>query len=68
MANKYTISIPVNLYEQLTHHLSETSFKNLEDLAAFVLQDYLDHNASEKEAPPDDNDEVRRRLQDLGYM
>jgi hypothetical protein len=69
MNNPGTIKIPAQLYEQLQQHQNASHFKSIDDLATFILQDYLDRKQKQpgNEAKADEQ-AVLKRLQDLGYM
>jgi hypothetical protein len=64
-----SIQIPEALLSRLLDHKKKTSFGSINDLVAFILQDYLDRqNYQIKEEKSGDDAEVIKRLQDLGYI
>lgn len=70
MKNTKSIQLPEKLVDELNLHLEQSSFKSVDDFIIFIVQNYLDQLASQKnhtKAVADD-EEVMKRLQDLGYM
>lgn len=64
------ISLNDDLYSQLKEYLEETSFKNIEDLIEFILEDYLgsvSRNTNDM-SNEKNNDLLNKRLKDLGYL
>ncbi len=54
---------------RLKEHLTQTSFKTVNELIEFVLEDYLEKNTSKKNSQDVPiSDEVNQRLKDLGYL
>jgi len=70
MKNTTSVKLPDQLIADLNLHLKESSFNSVEDFIIYILQNYLDKQGSElnSEKSSDDDAEVMKRLQDLGYM
>ena len=70
MKNTKSIQLPDKLMADLNLHLEQSSFKSVDDFILYILQNYLDQQTSEKNQKKSTNDdaEVMKRLQDLGYM
>ncbi|MEJ2053562.1 MAG: hypothetical protein P8X42_06545 [Calditrichaceae bacterium] len=70
MIQERTIQVPASLYKQLESQLKQSSFKKIDDLAAFILQNYLDQQGADRDKPlkTEDDQAVLKRLEDLGYM
>ncbi len=68
MSQLKTISIPASLFGQLESTLPQTAFTSVDDLALFILQTYLDENDADKEITSDEEEAVRERLRNLGYL
>ena len=67
MAQHKTISIPKNVFSQLESELKHSVFSSVDDLALFILQNYLEQK---NRAEPETGDEeaLRERLKNLGYL
>ncbi len=59
------IIIPENLFRQLQVYLEESIFASVEDLAAYILQDFLDKHTTKS---PKEKKIVEERLRNLGYL
>ena len=70
MKNTKSIQLPEKLVDELNLHLEQSSFKSVDDFIIFIVQNYLDQLASQKNHTKTvaDDEEVMKRLQDLGYM
>jgi predicted nucleotidyltransferase len=70
MTEYRNIKIPQHLYEKLARMAAESGFDATEDLILFVLQDYLDQNVvkEDMDLAPEEEEQIRKRLKDLGYM
>ncbi len=64
------IQIPDTLRENLENYMRETSFTSVDDLVLFILQDFIDQteDSSEKGYSDNESDEIKKRLEDLGYL
>ncbi|MGD9898975.1 MAG: hypothetical protein AB7T22_07595 [Calditrichaceae bacterium] len=64
------IQLPDKLWRELEKYLGETSFTSIDDLVLFVLQDFIDQSGIKNENGYSDNesDEIKKRLEDLGYL
>lgn len=70
MKNTQSIKIPEPLLDNLKLHLKQSSFNSVDDFIIYILQNYLDQQTKENSQTKSSNDdaEVLKRLQDLGYM
>ncbi len=68
MPQQKTVSIPASLLEQLDSVLHQSAFSSVDDLVLFILQTYLDQNPVSKEISADEEEAVRERLRNLGYL
>ena len=70
MKNAKSIQLPEKLVDELNLHLEQSSFKSVDDFIIFIVQNYLDQLTSQKNHTKTvaDDEEVMKRLQDLGYM
>ncbi len=70
MKNTKSIQLPEKLLDDLNLHLGQSRFKSVDDFIIFILQNYLDQQAKEKNQTQssDDNADFFKKLQDLGYM
>ena len=63
------LKINDDLFNRLKDHHKDTSFKNLDELVEFIIENYLkensDRNKNEEASTPD---EINQRLKDLGYL
>lgn len=63
------IKIPDFLHRQLQEYISSSHFKSIDDLVTFIVQDYLDQkNPKSDTGNKQDEEEVLKKLEDLGYM
>ncbi len=76
---KVTVKIPRPLYERIQQVIAESGFSSPTDFIVFVLRDLVGDSALQKTSthPPDgttnafskeDIAEIRRKLQNLGYL
>ncbi len=69
MANQNIINIPDALYRELLTRQKESIFPTLDDLAAYILQDYLDKQKNKSGDKEDETQQViEKRLKNLGYL
>jgi len=69
MSKNKTIDLPAGLFAQLEAALESSAFHSVDDLVLFILQNYLDQNLSAGKAiTPDEEEVVRQRLRNLGYL
>ena len=66
---KVAIEISAELYQQLEDYVNKSGgdFKSVEDFVEFVLAEVL----KEEETPaysPEEEEEIKKRLRDLGYI
>ena len=64
------IKIDDTLINRLREFQKETSFKNLEELIEFILNDFLDKGQIQQDEtdPKLDKQELNNRLKNLGYL
>ena len=69
MSQPQTIHIPESLFLELNKALGRTVFNSVDDLAAFILQQYLDTEKENAETTPQEDEQaVKERLRNLGYL
>ena len=70
MNKSETIKIPKPLFDNLKLQQQKSSFRAVDDFIVFILQHYLDQQNVESElnSRTNDDEEVLKRLNDLGYM
>ncbi len=64
------VMISDNLYGQLKHYRHKTAFVDVNELIEYILQDYLEQKKSNNlgSSSTEENDEIRKRLKNLGYL
>jgi Arc/MetJ-type ribon-helix-helix transcriptional regulator len=71
-AEKASIQIPKVLAERIQRRLSSTDFSSVDDYITYVLEQVLhdleDQKNEEKIFSKEDQENVERRLRDLGYI
>jgi hypothetical protein len=69
MTDKVNIEISTPLYEGLRKKLEGSSFRNVSELAEFILQQFLDMEDGEKAEglSKQESDDLHERLRKLGY-
>ncbi|HTE04710.1 MAG TPA: ribbon-helix-helix domain-containing protein [Planctomycetota bacterium] len=76
---KVTVKIPRPLYERIQQVIAESGFSSPTDFIVFVLRDLVGDSALQKTTAPnqdgttnafskEDIAEIRRKLQNLGYL
>lgn len=69
MNKQNILNIPELLYRKLQTYQEQSVFPNLDDLAAYILQDFLDKQKSDSEQQEKEaNRVIEERLKNLGYM
>jgi metal-responsive CopG/Arc/MetJ family transcriptional regulator len=68
MSQQKAVSIPTSLFEQLEEALPQTAFSSVDDLVLFIIQTYLEQNPQTKEISAEEEEGVRERLRNLGYL
>jgi hypothetical protein len=67
-----TLKIPRPLYERLKQVIAESGFHSVTEFAVYVLRDLVTHHAeSPKDVEPlspEEIEQVRKRLESLGYL
>jgi Arc/MetJ-type ribon-helix-helix transcriptional regulator len=69
--SKVTVKIPRPLYRKIQQVVDESGFNSPTDFIVYVLRDLMgdaEGNRLEHEFSPDELDEVRRKLKNLGYL
>lgn len=62
-----TVSIPTPLFEKIKKRIRGTGFTSVSSYVTFVLREILTEEA-EKKLTEKDEEEIRKRLQALGYI
>lgn len=76
MNSKVTVKIPRPLYERIQQVITDSGFSSPTDFIVFVLRDIVGDRALEKSDPEkgaraatnDEIDDIRRKLENLGYL
>jgi len=68
MAKKIKISIPDDIYSEIEKRLKDYGFEKVEDYILFVLKESLKNPAGEGGLSEEEEEIIRKRLQDLGYI
>ena len=77
MNHKVTVKIPRPLYERIVQVIEDSGFNSPTDFIVFVLRDLVGDRALEKDNPDaglkqnftrDELSEIRRKLENLGYL
>ncbi|KAA3612033.1 MAG: hypothetical protein D8M58_20020 [Calditrichaeota bacterium] len=56
------------ILDRLKEYQKNTSFKNLEELIEYILEEYLNKNKDKSDGPHTMPAEINQRLKDLGYL
>jgi len=65
---KKTISLPVELYSKIEQRVVGTEFDSVDEYVNFVLKEVIKGEEPEAAFSKEDEEEVKRRLKDLGYL
>ena len=65
---KKTVSLPAELYGKIEQRIVGTEFDSVDEYVNFVLEEVLKEEESETSFSKDDEEEVKKRLKDLGYL
>ncbi|MBN2425499.1 MAG: hypothetical protein JXR46_00340 [Calditrichaceae bacterium] len=70
MEKNKSIRIPDHLHNELQKHLSKTAFKDVNELSVYILQNYLEQKDKMNltGSSPEECEEIRKRLENLGYL
>ncbi len=69
MSKTKVINIPETLKLELINILEGSVFTSVDELASFVLQDYIDKQKGNNEPSAEqDEDIIKERLKNLGYL
>ena len=70
MGKTKNIRIPDHLYSELQNYLSKTAFKDVNELGVYILQNYLEqkNKMNLTGSTPEECEEIRKRLENLGYL
>jgi len=65
-----SVRIPKNLYEEISRRVkeSEGEFKSVEEYVAFVLNELVKEDEEENAYTPEEEEEIKKRLRQLGYL
>ena len=62
------IKISNDLNEKLQNHLRESSFRSLDELVNFILNDYIKKIEEYQNENMQEDETLNKRLKDLGYF
>ena len=71
MTDRVSIKIPRPLYERLQHVIADSGFSSPTDFIVYVLRDLvgsMDRAEGDGELRPEEIVEIRKKLQNLGYL
>jgi len=64
------IRIPKSLYDEISKRVKESGgeFKDVEEYVTFVLNEVVKEDEEENVYTPEEEEEIKRRLKQLGYL
>jgi len=64
------VRIPKSLYEEISRRVKESGgeFKDVEEYVTFVLNEVVKEDEEENVYTPEEEEEIKRRLKQLGYL
>lgn len=62
------VVIPDELYEKIERSLPNLGFQSVDEYVIFVLQEVLRDESGEVQLSPEEEEAVKKRLRDLGYL
>jgi Arc/MetJ-type ribon-helix-helix transcriptional regulator len=67
---KRALLLPARLYDQIEERVKGTEFSSVDEYVIFVMEEVLKEEGQEKESALSDEEEeeVKKRLRDLGYL
>mgnify|MGYP000146157867 CR=1 FL=1 len=69
MSEQPNVIIPAALYTELQAYLTGSVFASIDDLVAYVLQDFLERQNKTSNPPSEENQKIiEDRLKNLGYL
>ena len=72
MSDEYvSVKIPKSLYDEILKRVEESAgeFKGVEDYVTFVLSEVVKEKDEEENVySPEEEEEIKRRLRQLGYL
>jgi len=71
MSDEYVnVRIPRNLYDEISRRVKESGgeFKDVEEYVTFVLNEIVREDEEENVYTPEEEEEIKRRLKQLGYL
>ncbi len=67
--SKVTIKIPRPLYEKVGQVIADSGYNSVTDFVVYVLRDLMaGHKAGQKEIAPEELQQVKKRLESMGYL
>ena len=68
--DRVSIYIPKKLYEEVKRRVefSQSEFKSIEEYVEFILNEIVKEEEQEKTYTPKEEDEIKKRLKNLGYL
>jgi len=71
MSDEYvSVKIPKSLYDEILKRVKESDgeFKDVEEYVTFVLSEIVKDEEEEHVYTPEEEEEIKRRLKQLGYL
>jgi len=64
------VKIPRSLYEEISKRVEESGgdFRDVEDYVTFILTEVIREEDEEPAYTPEEEEEIKRRLRQLGYL
>ena len=64
------VRIPKSLYDEISKRVKESGgeFKDVEEYVTFVLNEVVKEDEEENVYTPEEEEEIKRRLKQLGYL
>jgi Arc/MetJ-type ribon-helix-helix transcriptional regulator len=66
---KKAVFLPAQLYSNIEERVKATDFGSVEEYVTFVLEEVMkEENEGEKAFSKEEEEQVKKRLKDLGYL
>ena len=65
---KRELLLPVGLYQKIENRVESSEFNSVNEYVEFVLEEVLRENEETVTLTERDEEEVKKRLKDLGYL
>ena len=65
---KKTVFLPTELYSKVEERVKATDFGSVDEYVEFILEEVVNEEEDEKAFSEEEENEVKKRLKDLGYL